>query len=373
MRLTEKFYQRDCLEVAPDLVGKILVHQLADGSQLRLRISETEAYCGEADTACHAHKGRTKRTEVLYQEAGRIYVYLCYGMHWLLNFVTGEKDRPQAVLIRACQNADGPGKLTKRLQIDGSFNNTSVFTQDSLWVEDDGKYYTVIPDVRVGIGYASEEDQNRLWRFKMGERRRNIGLTGGVGAGKSEVLSWMEREWGAKVIRTDETARQIMEPGQEGYLRVTKALGTSFLDEQGRIDRPALARLIFRNEAARNTVNAITHPCVWNAVMQELNRNVLTEKETAEAKLHIPPVTVVESALFDEHAAAFFDELWYVYAPEEVRIKRLMEGRGYSRERCEQMINSQMSDQEFRRLSSRVIDNGKSWEETEKELRTLLG
>lgn len=364
MRLTEEFYQRDCLEVAPELVGKILVHQLADGSQLRLRISETEAYCGEADTACHAHKGRTKRTEVLYQEAGRIYVYLCYGMHWLLNFVTGEKEHPQAVLIRACQGADGPGKLTKRLQIDGSFNHTSVFTQDSLWVEDDGKHYTIIPDVRVGIGYASQEDQNRLWRFKLGERRRNIGLTGGVGAGKSEVLSWMEREWGARIIRTDEVARQIMEPGQEGYLRVTKALGTSFLDEQGRIDRPALARLIFRDEAARNMVNAITHPCVWNTVMQELNRNVLTEKGMTE-------IAVVESALFDEQAAAFFDELWYVYAPEEVRIRRLMEGRGYSRERCEQMIKSQMSDQEFRRLSSQVIDNGGSWEETEKELRVL--
>lgn len=167
MRLEEAFFQRDCLEVAPALVGKVLVRQLPGGSQIRLRISETEAYCGEADTACHAHKGRTKRTEVLYQEAGRIYVYLCYGMHWLLNFVTGEKEHPQAVLIRACEGAEGPGKLTKKLMVDGHFNNTSVFTQKELWVEDDGESFAITADTRVGIGYASQEDQERLWRFKI--------------------------------------------------------------------------------------------------------------------------------------------------------------------------------------------------------------
>ena len=133
--------------------------------------SETEAYRGEADTACHAHKGRTKRTEVLYQEAGRIYVYLCYGMHWLLNFVTGEKEQPQAVLIRACEEADGPGKLTKKLAVDGHFNNTSVFEQTELWVEDDRTQVKIVTDTRVGIGYASREDQERLWRFKACRRQ----------------------------------------------------------------------------------------------------------------------------------------------------------------------------------------------------------
>lgn len=173
IRLTKEFYQRDCLEVAPALVGKILVRVLDDGNQIRLRISETESYRGEEDTACHAHKGRTKRTEVLYQEAGRIYVYLCYGMHWLLNFVTGEKNQPQAVLIRACQGAEGPGKLTKILQIDKSFNNTSVLTQEKLWIEDDGKPFLVSADTRVGIGYASKEDQEKLWRFKLNAKEEN--------------------------------------------------------------------------------------------------------------------------------------------------------------------------------------------------------
>ena len=162
MRLTEEFFHRPCLEVARDLVGKVLVC-----GDKRLRISEAEAYCGEADTACHAHKGRTKRTEVMYAEAGTIYVYLCYGMHWMLNIVTGEENEPEAVLIRACCEAKGPGKLTKELGITGEFNRQHICRQDMLFVEDDGFACDIATDKRVGIGYASQEDQNRLWRFVM--------------------------------------------------------------------------------------------------------------------------------------------------------------------------------------------------------------
>ncbi|MBQ6999591.1 MAG: DNA-3-methyladenine glycosylase [Oscillospiraceae bacterium] len=162
MRLSYEFYHRPCLEVAPELVGKVLVHK-----GQRLRISETEAYCGVADTACHAHKGRTKRTEVLYADAGTIYVYLCYGVHWLLNIITGDVDDPQGVLIRACVDAEGPGKLTKRLGITGELNRKSAVDSEELWIEDDGFRCEIALDKRVGIGYASQEDQDRLWRFKM--------------------------------------------------------------------------------------------------------------------------------------------------------------------------------------------------------------
>ena len=165
-KLGEEFFHRPCLAVARELVGKVLVRRMPDGSLLRLRISETEAYCGEADTACHAHRGRTKRTEVMYAEAGRIYVYLCYGIHWLLNIVTGEAEEPEAVLIRACVEANGPGKLTKALGITGELNRGSVFG-DELWVEDDGFACEVMTDRRVGIGYASREDQEKLWRFRV--------------------------------------------------------------------------------------------------------------------------------------------------------------------------------------------------------------
>ena len=166
-KLDCSFYHRPCLTVAQDLVGKILAHRLPDGTVLRLRISETEAYCGESDTACHASRGRTKRTEVLYADAGTIYVYLCYGMHWLMNVITGDENDPQGVLIRACAEAPGPGKLTKALGISGEFNRQNILTCPNLWIEDDGFVCEVLPDTRVGIGYASREDQERLWRIKM--------------------------------------------------------------------------------------------------------------------------------------------------------------------------------------------------------------
>ena len=165
-KLGYEFFHRPCLTVARELVGKVLVHRMPDGTHCRLRISETEAYCGEADTACHAHKGRTRRTEVMYMEAGTIYIYLCYGIHWLLNIVTGEAEEPEAVLIRACVDAKGPGKLTKKLEITGALNRGSVLGDD-LWIEDDGYVCQVLTDKRVGIGYASQEDQDKLWRFIM--------------------------------------------------------------------------------------------------------------------------------------------------------------------------------------------------------------
>ena len=165
-RLGYDFYHRQCLDVARDLVGKVLVRRTADGEK-RLRISETEAYCGEEDTACHAHKGRTNRTEVLYRQAGTVYVYLCYGIHWLLNIVTGEEEQPQAVLIRACVDAPGPGRLTKKLSITGELNRKSILDTEDFWIEDDGFRCEIELDKRVGIGYASQEDQDKLWRFKM--------------------------------------------------------------------------------------------------------------------------------------------------------------------------------------------------------------
>ncbi len=167
MRPERGFFARDVLEVAPELVGKILVCRTQAG-EVRLRITETEAYRGEADTACHAHKGRTKRTEVLYMRPGTVYVYLCYGMHWLLNIVTGAEEAPQAVLIRACAGAEGPGKLTKKLGVDGRFNRADILECPELWLEDDGRRFEILKDTRVGIAYAEKEDREKLWRFKLG-------------------------------------------------------------------------------------------------------------------------------------------------------------------------------------------------------------
>lgn len=166
MRLGYDFFHRECTAVARDLVGKVLVRNTPEGISC-LRITETEAYCGESDTACHAHKGRTKRTEVMYVRAGTAYIYLCYGIHWMLNIVTDDVDIPCAVLIRACAEAPGPGRLTKALGITGELNRTDITESNALWIEDDGCFCAVETAPRVGIGYAGEEDRARLWRYIM--------------------------------------------------------------------------------------------------------------------------------------------------------------------------------------------------------------
>ena len=164
-RLTEEFYHRDCLEVAPELVGKVICRRLPDGGILRERIVETEAYRGSEDLACHASKGRTPRTELLYRESGDIDVYLCYGMHWLMNVITGEREDPQGVLIRAGIVHNGPAKLTKYLQIDKSFNGGNFASHPDIWIEDDGCRPKLRTDVRVGIDYAGDYWKNMPWRW----------------------------------------------------------------------------------------------------------------------------------------------------------------------------------------------------------------
>ena len=155
MRLGSEFFSRDALDVAPELLGKALVRSYPDSSERRLLITETEVY-----------RGRTKRTEMLYRPGGAIYVYLCYGIHWLLNVITGPEDFPQGVLIRACLGFEGPGKLTKRLDITGEFNGADIASSSLLRIEDEGRKVYITTDKRVGIAYADEADRDRLWRFK---------------------------------------------------------------------------------------------------------------------------------------------------------------------------------------------------------------
>lgn len=165
MILENEFFHKDCLELAPYLVGKILVRKLESGEEIRVRITETEAYRGTEDKACHVSKGRTPRTELLYRESGVIYVYLCYGIHWLMNIISGEKEQPQGVLFRAGEKFEGPAKLTKRLAIDKTFNGESFSDNPRIWIEDDGKRFLIKTDKRVGIDYAGEEWAAKPWRF----------------------------------------------------------------------------------------------------------------------------------------------------------------------------------------------------------------
>lgn len=167
MKLDREFFRQDAEKLAPSLVGKLLVKRQPDGSIKKLRITETEAYLGVEDTACHAHKGKTPRSEILWRDGGTVYVYLCYGMHNLMNIVSGLEGDPQAVLIRCCEGAEGPGRLTKALGIDRSHNGADILNCPDLWLEDDGKKVDIILDTRVGIAYAEEKDREALLRYKM--------------------------------------------------------------------------------------------------------------------------------------------------------------------------------------------------------------
>ena len=165
MLLRQDYFARPATELAPDLLGKILCRRL-EGQVLRARITETECYFGEEDTACHAHKGRTPRTDTLYLEGGVSYVYLCYGIHSLLNLVTGENGHPEAVLIRGVEGASGPGRVTKMLGITCVDNRLLLTPENGIWIEDDGApcpTFEALP--RVGIDYAAEADRSRPWRF----------------------------------------------------------------------------------------------------------------------------------------------------------------------------------------------------------------
>lgn len=163
-RLEKDFYYDTAVEIAPKLLGKLLCRE-RDGEILKCRITETECYFGEGDTACHAHKGLTKRTKIMYERGGYAYIYLCYGIHALLNVVTGIQGHPEAVLIRGIENYNGPGKLTKALSITTALNEEDLVASDRIWLEEDGTILEYETTPRIGIHYASEEDKNRYWRF----------------------------------------------------------------------------------------------------------------------------------------------------------------------------------------------------------------
>lgn len=170
-RLKLSFYRQDVLKIAPALLGKLLVRRFDNGIIKSYRIMETEAYRGEEDSACHARAGRTNRTKVLYKDGGVTYVYLCYGIHYLLNVVTGKKDQPQAVLIRALSNYDGPAKFTKALNITKELNEIDLTKSNSLWIEDDGYKAEYVTTKRIGIDYADEPYKSIEWRFKIKEEK----------------------------------------------------------------------------------------------------------------------------------------------------------------------------------------------------------
>lgn len=165
IRLSSAFFLHDVLEVAPDLLGKILVRKYDDGIIRRFTITETEAYRGIEDKACHASKGRTTRNEVMFREGGLIYVYFIYGMYWMLNIVTGREEDASAVLIRGLDDISGPGRVGKILHMDRSFYGEKLCESNRIWIEDHHSPVIFTTHPRVGIHYAGEPWIGMPWRY----------------------------------------------------------------------------------------------------------------------------------------------------------------------------------------------------------------
>ncbi|MFV0592197.1 MAG: DNA-3-methyladenine glycosylase [Draconibacterium sp.] len=164
-RLPSSFFQYEVTDVAPRLLGKILVRKFDDGSIQKFMITETEAYRGMEDLACHASKGRTARTEVMFRNGGVVYVYLIYGIYWMLNFVTGTEDEPTAVLIRGVEGISGPGRVGRALNLNKSFYGEDLAISERLWIEDSTTNPAFITTPRIGIDYAGEPWVSKHWRF----------------------------------------------------------------------------------------------------------------------------------------------------------------------------------------------------------------
>ncbi len=165
--LKKHFFNRSALVVAPELLGKYLVVK-KDGKEEAYMITETEAYDGIEDLASHASKGKTPRTEIMFGEAGRIYIYLIYGIYYMLNIVTDKKEHPSAVLIRGLKDIDGPGKLTKKLGITKVFNTVEALPVNGLWFEDRGEKIDIThiqKSPRIGVDYAGPIWAKKDYRF----------------------------------------------------------------------------------------------------------------------------------------------------------------------------------------------------------------
>jgi len=164
-KLEIDFYRQDAVTVAEKLLGQILVRKWDDGTESRYQITETEAYFGVEDLACHASKGRTPRTEIMYADGGKVYVYLIYGMYWMLNVVTGDENHPQAVLIRGLDDVLGSGKVGRLLKMDKTFYGEDLLSSNRIWIEDSTETVNFVTAARVGIEYAGDEWKNKPWRF----------------------------------------------------------------------------------------------------------------------------------------------------------------------------------------------------------------
>lgn len=188
-----------------------------------------------------------------------------------------------------------------------------------------------------------------------------IGITGGVGSGKTRILEYLKDHTVCKILVADHIANKLKEPGEKCYLSLVALLGEEILEDDGTINKGKMASVIFKDEILLKAVNACVHPKVKEYILEQI------EKEKKEGKLK---VIFLEAALLIEAGyLPYLDELWYISVEKEERIRRLQSGRGYSREKTESIISYQLPEEEFLKYANVIIDNTGKFENTEKQLR----
>ena len=189
-----------------------------------------------------------------------------------------------------------------------------------------------------------------------------LGITGGVGSGKSEVLNYLREAYGAVVCQMDETAKRLQEKGTGCFRKITEAFGPEIIGAGGELDREKLGARVFSDPEQLRLLNSIVHPEVLLSVSADIRKH-----GEAGTRLY-----VVEAALLPDVGGELCDEIWYIYASEEVRRERLKASRHYSDEKITDMIASQPSEETFRRACTAVIDNSGPFENTERQIGERL-
>lgn len=193
---------------------------------------------------------------------------------------------------------------------------------------------------------------------------RTIGITGGVGAGKSELLAYIEKNYNSRILLADTVGHRVKEPGQPCYEKLVALLGKEILSPDGQIDRKAMAERIFADPELLEQVNGMIHPAVETYILEQIH---LEQVHGTLDFFFIEAALLIECGYEDK-----VDELWYIYADREVRARRLKAARGYSDEKIQEIMDSQLSEEEFRRHCQVVIDNSGSLQDAYRQIDEIL-
>ncbi len=193
--------------------------------------------------------------------------------------------------------------------------------------------------------------------------KKIIGVTGGVGSGKSVVMDILQNEYGAGIILADLVGHELMEPGQISYVQYVEEFGTDILGEDGRINHKALSDIVFASPERLKKLNEISH----HNIIEEILRRIARLQESGVSFIALEAALLVESGLTE-----ILDEMWYVYVDDATRIARLMAGRGYDRKKCLSIMERQLTEESFREACDIVIDNSRDLVSTKTQVREAV-